>query len=89
MGREEPGPRTIDSIEISFFVLVLLVATAISIKNINIKYLITFNATVFCTVFAYFIPAFLHLKCAYFSRGKTPPHQLTEESSHSPVDTYK
>ena len=56
---------------------VILTAVTISLFNINIKYLITFNATVFCTIFAYLIPAIMHLRCAYFPSRRTLDNELT------------
>ena len=66
----------------------MVTAVIISILNINIKYIITFNSTFFCSIFAYTIPAILHLKCAYLPMIKSPVKELTEEQT-SPVDTYK
>lgn len=49
-------------------------ATCLSIRilNVPLKDIIDFNGAVVGFFFIYFIPAALHVKCMYYSKGKIP-----------------
>jgi hypothetical protein len=57
-------------------------AVTISLLEINIRYIITFNGTAFGLVYCYLIPFLFHLKCAYLHRPAIP--ELTEEEEPTP-----
>lgn len=40
--------------------------------KINVNDIISINGAVIGFFFIYFLPAILHLKCVYFSKGKRP-----------------
>lgn len=80
----ETGPKHISTAEATFFAVVVSVAVIISMLNINIKYIITLNGAFFGLIFCYFIPALLHLKCAYLHQRPPPPPEMVEEYSKSP-----
>lgn len=65
-------------------------AVGLSIVNINIKYIITFNGTVFGFIYCYLLPCLFHIKCAYFSKPRRQgPIELREENSNTAVDLHK
>lgn len=74
-GKEEQGPKTVTKPELLYLGLVFGVAVAISLANINIKYIITFNGAVFGFIYCYLIPCLFHVQCAYL---KTPRLTLTQ-----------
>ena len=44
----------------------------IGLFQVNIGDIIDINGAVIGFIFIYFIPALLHIKCLYFSKGKRP-----------------
>lgn len=62
----------ISTIELLYVALSIGVCLAITLLKISIRDIIDFNGAVAGCIFVYFIPAALHLKCLYFSKGKVP-----------------
>lgn len=69
----ESTPKgNISIIELFYIALSIGVCLAITLLKISIRDIIDFNGAVAGCIFVYFIPAALHLKCLYFSKGKVP-----------------
>lgn len=58
--------------EIVYFIFVIGVCFIIGYFKINVNDIISINGAVIGFFFIYFLPAILHLKCVYFSKGKKP-----------------
>lgn len=68
----ERGKITIS--EILYFLLVVGVCFIVGIFKVNIDDIIDINGAVIGFLFIYLIPAVLHIKCLYFSKGKQHLH---------------
>lgn len=71
--------------EIIYISLVIGACFLIGFFEVNIGSIIDINGSVIGFLFIYFIPAFLHIKCLYFSKGKRPLPQLELGESYEQV----
>jgi len=53
-------------------VVIVGICLAVGLVQVNVSDIIDINGAVIGFFFIYLIPAILHLKCLYFSRGKRP-----------------
>lgn len=59
-------------VEVIYFALAVGVCLLIGLLKISITDIININGAVIGFFFIYFLPALLHIKCMYFSKGKRP-----------------
>lgn len=58
--------------------MVVGICFVVGIFKVNIDDIIDINGAVIGFLFIYLIPAVLHIKCLYFSKGKKPHHHLQD-----------
>lgn len=80
LGLKESDRGRIKLSEVIYFGLVVAVCFVVAIFRININDIIDINGAVIGFFFIYLMPAALHIKCLYFSRGKK---SMPEDSSIS------
>ncbi len=69
---KESEKGSIKVTEIVYFLLMIGICFVIGYFRVDIDYIIDLNGGVLGFFFIYFIPAALHVKCLYFSKGKRP-----------------
>jgi len=69
--------------EVVYIAIMVGICFLIGLFQVNIGDLVDINGAVI--IFIYFIPALLHIKCLYFSKGKRPLPEITEED-YRPVE---
>lgn len=74
--------------ELLYIALSIGVCLAITLLKISIRDIIDFNGAVAGCIFVYFIPAALHLKCLYFSKGKVPIGSRIKERNAAEKEKY-
>lgn len=89
IGVEESHAGKVSIPEVIYIVLAVGVCFLMGILDVSITDIIDINGAVVGFFFIYLLPAMLHLKCMYFSKGKlplpeTPPLRLSEASNHCP-----
>lgn len=62
--------------EVVYFLLMVAVCFVVGYFEVNINDIIDINGAVIGFFFIYLIPAVLHIRCLYFSTGKTRMPQL-------------
>lgn len=68
--------------EILYFLFVIGACLGVVMAKVNIDDIIDINGSVIGFFFIYFLPALLHVKCMYFSKGKKPvPPQLLDTNT--------
>ena len=72
IGLEESQRGKVKLAELIYVVLVVGVCLAAGMADVDVSDLIDINGAVVGFFFIYLIPAVLHIKCLYFSRGKRP-----------------
>lgn len=77
--------------EIIYFLLIIGLCFTVGILEVNISDIIDINGAVVGFLFIYLLPAVLHIKCLYFSKGKRPLSQppLPIASSEKSLPTFK
>lgn len=78
----------ISSVELLYITMSIGVCLAITLLKISIRDIIDFNGAVAGCIFVYFIPAALHLKCLYFSKGKVPIGSHVKEKNEAEKEKY-
>ena len=78
----------ISTMELLYIALSIGVCLAITLLKISIRDIIDFNGAVAGCIFVYFIPAALHLKCLYFSKGKVPIGSRIKERNAAEKEKY-
>lgn len=63
-----------------------MLAVGVSLIDVNIRYIIQFNGTVFGFIYCYLIPVALHIKCCYFTDHSLKVVAGVIEDSKSPVE---
>jgi hypothetical protein len=68
-------------------VIIVGICLAVGLIQVDVSDIIDINGAVIGFFFIYLIPAVLHLKCLYFSRGKRPlpEHQPYRKPSSSSI----
>jgi hypothetical protein len=67
---KESGKRQINIWEGISFVLIIGICLTFSVFQINIDIIININGAILGFCFIYLLPSLLHIKCAYFPKGK-------------------
>ena len=69
-GLKESGKKQINIAEVICITGVTAICLIISVFEISIDIIIEINGAVLGFCFIYLLPSLLHIKCAYFSKGK-------------------
>ena len=72
IGLEESEPNKVYVSEVIYVSLIVGICFTVNYFRTNISDIIDINGAVVGFFFIYLIPAVLHIKCLYFSRGKRP-----------------
>jgi hypothetical protein len=72
--------------EIIYFLFVVGVCFVVGFFKVNIDDIIDINGAVVGFLFIYMIPAVLHIKCLYFSKGKRHLHITSPDEIDSQTD---
>jgi hypothetical protein len=82
---EESHGRRINFVEVIYVVIFIIICLGITLLKVKIGDIIDINGALIGFFFIYFLPALLHIKCMYFSKGKLPlslknePPEIEEE----------
>jgi len=66
----ESEGKKVNLAEVVYFVLMIAICFVVGFFEVNINDIIDINGAVIGFFFIYLIPAVLHIKCLYFSKGK-------------------
>ena len=81
VGLEESERGKVRLSEVVYVVLVVGVCLVVGIVDVDVSDIIDINGAVIAFFFIYLIPAVLHLKCLYFSRGKKALLSIEDSSN--------
>jgi hypothetical protein len=82
---EESHKGNVSIPEVIYIILAIGACLLIQLLNVSISDIIDINGAVIGFFFIYFLPAFLHIKCLYFSKGKQPLLPLPAEEDEVEV----
>jgi hypothetical protein len=72
IGVKESHVGHVNSAEVIYIAAAVGVCFLMGLLNVSITDIIDINGAVIGFFFIYFLPAMLHIKCMYFSKGKLP-----------------
>lgn len=89
-GFKESGKREINLAEFICMTVIVMLCFVVGILEVDIEIILDLNGAVLGFCFIYLLPSLLHIKCAYFPKGKMmlkeePKHEvLNEERASKP-----